>query len=314
MIDKEKINVNETDGNFGLLAAAFKYLIATWIREINCDGGNFDFDSQDSYCTFYQGVLLPSRLNEKIFPEIDKEERQVMMDVLRPNLVKTIELYETYKDLFDSLNRQSLRLSKFREKEFKDSNKSDDELNDIFIANAELKDRATYYDSSLYKEVGFLDNNFHEKIYNYCIYVLSMMDNRFSSYDKSDENFMNIYHDSFFNMGVIYHVHSNFNSLLFEDIPELKLFKVLNLQNIYPILRINDKQKFMYLIYKLSLLLPNETGDKWVAGIIKEINISKKHYASKYKAVTWSNATREQKNFAGELDILFKESIAPLVS
>jgi len=314
MMDKEKINVNETDGNFINLTNAFKLLKVTWANEINSDGANFDFDSQDIYCQLFQGVLLPSWLNEKVFPEIDKEERQIMIDELRPQLVMIIKLYETNRTLFDSLDRKKLRIDQYREKENKDSNKSDQQLDESFIAKAELKDRSEYFNSSLYKEIGFLDYNFHEKIYDFCIYSIDMIDNRFSSYDKSNENFMNVHHDSFFNMGVMHHIHSNFNSVLFDDIPELKLFKVLNLQNIYPILRIKDKQKFMYLIYKLGLLLPNETGDKWVAGIIKEINISKKHYTSKYKVVTWSSATAEQKNFAGELDTLFKDSIAPLVS
>ncbi|MFK7811208.1 MAG: hypothetical protein AB8B59_01865 [Maribacter sp.] len=309
-----EINVNATDGNFAILTSVFKMLKSTWINEINCDGANFNFDSQDIYHQLYEGVLLPSWLNEKISPEIDKEERQVMMEELRPQLVKIIELYETHRELFNGLDRRKLRLNEFREKKFRGSNKSDQELDEIFIANAELKDRSIYYNSSLYKEVGFLDNNFHEKIYDFCVYSLDMMDNSFSGYDKNEENFMNVYHESFFNMGIIHHIHRNFNKVLFESITELQLFKALNLQNIYPILKIIDKQRTLYLFSELRLILPKPVGDKWISGILKELNVSKKYYQSKYRTIKGGSATDEQKKFAGELDTLFKDNIKPLVS
>jgi hypothetical protein len=116
-------------------------------------------------------------------------------------------------------------------------------------------------------------------------------------------------------MGVVHYIHKEFNGIIFEEISELELYKTLNLKNTISYLKIRDKRKIFYLIYKMrNDLLKTEVRDQWLDGILNEISITKKYYHSQYKAVVWENSSKKEKEFADSLDTLFKTKLVSLVS
>ncbi|NIJ46531.1 hypothetical protein FHR24_003020 [Wenyingzhuangia heitensis] len=302
---KEKINVNNIDGNIVLLKKVYDDVNNYWTKEINTKGDSFDFDSQDIYCHLFKNILLKVELIEKIDPELEKEERNVLLESLKESVSTNINLYDKYISSFEKLPRQKLMIDEFRRRNYSTSDKTDHELELIFNSMAEPKLREEYFNSSLYKEIGFLKHNYHEEIYHYSLYIIEQIENNFKSYYKYNSNYLMIHHNIFFNMGIIHLIEKEYSGFLFEEITELELYKILNLQNSIKHLKIKDMQKFLYIIDRLNNLLDNKASALWLPSILKEIRITKKYYLSKYRSVAWKGSSDENKDFANKVGKLF---------
>lgn len=308
------INVNNIDGNILILTLIYRDINNLWIQEINSKGDSFDYDAQDKYQHILKQIFLNSELVEKINPEIEKEERKILLEDLTKVINKNIELYVEYVSLFKDLPRHKILLKTFRERRYSKIVIDDNSLINIFIKIKESQPRTTYFDSELYKEIGFLEHNFHEEIYHFAINTKNQINKNFEVPNNYDPNYLNIHNEIFFNMGIVYHIYSNYNKIVFDEITELEFYKTLNLQNTISYLKPKDIQKFLYIIFKLNKLLEENTREKWLIGILKEIKISREYYQSKYKAVTWKDSTAPQKKFAMDIDTLFKDKIFHLTS
>ena len=73
------MSLNSTVSSKMLPSILFRDINQHWINEINSNGDSFDFDSQDIYKHIIQQIIPITELVEKINPEIQKEERQILL-------------------------------------------------------------------------------------------------------------------------------------------------------------------------------------------------------------------------------------------
>ncbi|MFD2827613.1 hypothetical protein ACFSYG_14130 [Leeuwenhoekiella polynyae] len=310
----ENINANHIDGNILALVTIFRDINNHWIREINIEGDCFDYDSQDIYRHVLNEIFIKVELVEKINPQVQKEDRSILLEDLIKAVDNNIKLFTNHKDLFQDLPRQKLLIKEFRERKYSKSTKDDKSLYDVFTRLKETQNRKFYFNSELYESIGFLEHNFHEEIHYYALDLKRQIAGNFLEESKYDRNYLMIHDNLFFNMGVVYLIHKNYSGILFETISEIELYNVLNLQNTVQYLKIKNNEKGFYLISKLKSLIQNDLQEVWLGGILKEIGKSKKYYNSKYRTVVGSNATDDQQHFVEVLDTIFKENIKQLVS
>lgn len=314
--ENETVNVNNIDGSIVLLTCIYNDLNNLhWKKEINSNGDSFDYDSQDIYRNVLEQILLRFEIVEKISPETDKEERKVLLKDLKASTEKNIELYIKYNNFFEELPREKLRLDEFNKQKLPENNYTEQEVKDRLDQIIDLTVREKYFKTSFYNTIGFLINNYHEDIYHISVWINNLIDANFKGYKPYDTNYLKIHRQSFFNMGVVHHIHKEFNGIIFEKITEIELYKTLNLKSIISPLKIKDKRMMFYLFYKMqNELLNTEVSEQWLDGILNEINTTKKYYNSQYKAVVWEDRSEKQKEFADSLDTLFKTTLVPLAS
>jgi hypothetical protein len=98
------------------------------------------------------------------------------------------------------------------------------------------------------------------------------------------------------------------NNELFENIPEIDFYSVLNAQHTTHKLKIKAKEKIRtcYLIYKLCELLPTDEKENWLNYILSTIDISENLYLSKYKEASSQYAGRKSFDFVKKIDKIFE--------
>jgi len=314
-MDKENINVNNIDGNLVLLEKIYKDINNNWTQEVNSDGDCFDFDSQDIYRHCLEQILIPSEILEKLNQETEKYERKFLLENLQKSVKHNIFIFEKYKSIIEKLPRNLLQLNEFRKRYYPNSTKNDELLTENLIYKKEIQNREKYFKSDLYKNIGFLEHNFHEEIYSFSCYLDDLIGKNFRDFKKYDPNYFEVYNMIFFNMGIVHHIHANFCNEVFDEISEEKFYKVLNLQNTLPYLKIKNIEKFLYLIFRLNKILKKEFQEQWLNGILKEIKITKKYYYKKNKAIVWGKSPKDDyKRFFEVVDHLFNNLITPLTS
>ncbi|PQJ69631.1 hypothetical protein [Polaribacter butkevichii] len=314
--ENETVNVNNIDGSIVMLTCIYNDLNNLhWKKEINSNGDSFDYDSQDIYRHVLEQILLRFEIVEKISPETDKEERKVLLKDLKIATEKNIKLYIKYSDFFEELPREKLRLDEFNKQKLPENNYTEQEVQARLDQIIELTDREKFFRTSFYNTVGFLINNYHEDMYHISVWIKNLIEANFKGYKPYDSNYLKIHKQSFFNMGVVHHIHKEYNGIIFEKITEIELYNTLNLKNTISYLKIKDKRMIFYLFYKMQNdLLNTEVSEQWLDGILNEINTTKKYYNSQYKAVVWEDRSEKQKEFADSLDTLFKTILVPLIS
>ncbi|MDT0295183.1 hypothetical protein ACFQ3R_05060 [Mesonia ostreae] len=313
MIEKETINVNHIDGNLLNLRKIFQNTNLQWIEEINIDGDNFNYDSQDIYRQALNEILIKSEIIEKINPQTEKEERQILVEDLLKAVNENLKLFKNHRDLFSDLPRKKIIIKEYKQREFPESTKSDIEIYDNFIMFKELTLRPIYFKSELYNTVGFLEVNYHEKIYYYSLSIKKQLETKFKSSDSYDSNYLNVYNTIFLNMGVVHQIHYKFNGIAFEEISESQLYKALNLQNTVTYLKKKDSRKLFYIVHHLGELLNDQLKEIWLKAILEEMQVTKKYYSSQYKFFDWTDANEKQKGFAKEFNTFMTDKIKPLL-
>lgn len=312
MTKNKSSTANNIDGNIVLLTKVLLETNKRWIEEINSDGDIFDYDSQDIYRLLLDEIFLNSNIVEKINPEYEKESRQSLFEELVKRINENIKLFKNHSNLFYDLPRKKILTKEFKERRRPKSTSSDEDLHKNFTYLKEIQNRRIYFESNLYSEIGFLEHNYHEQIYNYCIQLKAQLERK-ADVNNYNSNYLMTSDTIFLNMGIVYHIHDKYNGILFEHISELELYKSLNLQNTIPYVKVKDTRKILYLIYKLRCIINKSDHEFWLKGILKEIGIKKSYYQSAYKAGTWDNASESLKYFVEELDSLFKKQIATII-
>ncbi|MEH6658301.1 hypothetical protein [Leeuwenhoekiella marinoflava] len=311
-----KINesdLNNIDKNINGVTKLLRVNELYWVDEINSDGATFNYDSQDSYHCLID-KLPDLKLVETIKSDVNNEVRKLLVEDLEKEVDKVIKLFRHFKSLFEELPRKKVLIDYLRLRKYTKVNKSDKKIFDDFTFQKEIRTRSTYFNSELYKDFGFLENNYHEELYNYCLYIKNIIDKDFDDNNYYDRNYLNIHDQPFFNMGVVHIIHKNYSGIVFQDLSELEFYKALNLMNTIPYIKSKNNEKLFYIIHKLREELEDTKKELWLKGILKETGKSKKYYNSKYRTVVGSNATNDQQHFVEVLDTIFKENIKQLVS
>ena len=273
-----------------------------WIKEINSDGLLFDYDSQDIYRAHLENVYSLN-YKEKIKTHSDSLFMK-LAPVELPKILKTnIDLYEKYESLFESYDRNKLQIDTYRK--LTKSIESDEELNIQIMNYTEKMNRDKYYNSSYYKDFGFLTTNFHYYIYLFNKKLLKDFENNFQDYSKYDSNYIFINKVELFSMDLIFKLHQETNNELFETIKITDFYDELNFFHSINKIKIKPKQnnKVYYVIYMLSCLLNDkELKNNWLDAILFNLELKKTSYSSKYLNIKQIDSLQD---FVNRIDNIF---------
>lgn len=281
--------------------------IVMWEKELNTSGNSFNFDSQDSYKQCIENLLMYD-FKDKVESAKGTEERTEILSIVRENLETIIKMYEKNSDFFTNLDRDGLRLKKYREKT--KSSLSDNDLTLQLYRKTELPERKAYFESDFYNETGFLNYDYHQEIYNHCKRLLKDVKSQFEDYEMYDDNYLFINDKPIFSMGIIGKLHSIVNNQFIEDISEYDFYREINI--LHTVNKIKIKEDFLYTFFYVIHCLHNNIENKslkkkWFAQILKEFKIKKATYDSKYKHITGSSANDTLKEYHNLIDSAFKQ-------
>jgi hypothetical protein len=273
---------NYIEESLASLAVVSNLTNQRWIEEINSDGQEFNYDSQDIYRVHLE-LVYSLNFNEKIksnstsfFKDLADKN---MPDILKRN----IELYESFSNIFDCYDRTKLQIEFYRK--LSKSNKNDEDLSIEIMQFTELMNREEYLKSDFYKDFGFLTTNFHYYIYQFNKRLLKDFESNFENYSKYNSDFIFVNKTEIFPMEIILKLHQVTNNELYENIKITNFYDELNFFHSVKKIKIKPKQnnKVYYVIYKLSCLINDkELKNNWLDAILYNFQLKKSNYSSKY--------------------------------
>ena len=111
-----------------------------------------------------------------------------------------------------------------------------------------------------------------------------------------------------FSMKLLSLIHEMCAGKQFEEISALDFYANMNLQPCNYKLRIKPREKIRvcYLIFLMSEKLPKQDREEWKDGILKLLDIDDNYYKSKYKDPVSYFPSDSNKNFAQEMEHIFR--------
>jgi len=116
-----------------------------WIKEINTEGTDFNYDSQDIFRTGYEKCITEWKIIEEYPPEVLSDERIKILNDLREVATDIIELYEKHKNFFRQYKREELMLSTYKTRHPHFNALSNLELKIILGIELEIPSRDQYF-------------------------------------------------------------------------------------------------------------------------------------------------------------------------
>ncbi|MEC4028659.1 hypothetical protein [Myroides odoratimimus] len=298
--------MNIVNVNLSLTMQIIDFSIKQWLNELNTDGKAFDFDSQDAYKE-YVATLLVFNFKDKIEGNKKEDQRLEILSYLKSSLKELIKIYEQNSTFFIELDREALRLKKFRE--HTSSVLTDIDLTIDLYKYTELPQRAEYFKSDFYKNVGFLNYNYHQEIYNISKRLLKDIESDFKDYEMYDNDYLFINDKPIFSMGLITKLHSVVNNQFIEDISEYDFYREINILHTVNKIKITEDflYTFMYVIHCLHNSMGNKSlKKKWLNQILKEFKIKRTTYDSKYRHIISKDSNDTLKEYANLIESVFK--------
>lgn len=298
-----------------LLKMTFKILSDTvefWIREINTEGSDFNFDSQDIYRSAYEDCVTKWKLIEEYPPEVFSALRVELIKDISDTASKIVELYEKHKNLFRQYDREKLMLDTYKKRNPHYSNCPDIALKAILGLETEILSRDKYYKSTFYKQYGFLLNDYHFELCVFCRYLQNEIKSNFKEVEPYKTFIENADLAPYFSMDLIYKVYKYCNGGQFEKLSELDFYKSINLLSLYPNLKIakSENKGAYYVLHKfMNCIRDKEVQNYWINEILHYLGKDYDNYHSKYRDVVSGNATEDDKVFADDIDKIFKSHI-----
>ncbi|MDO5638082.1 MAG: hypothetical protein Q4G18_12675 [Myroides sp.] len=281
--------------------------IIMWEQELNTSGNSFNFDSQDIYRQYLTNVFLFD-FKDRVESNKSTIDRVEKLKKLKENLELMIKIYERNSDFFIQLDRNALRLKKFRETT--KSTLSDDDLQLALYRKIEIPERKAYFKSDFYNEVGFLNYDYHYEIYIHSKKLLEDVKTNFDNYENYDNDYLFINNKPLFPMKLIGELHSFLNNLVIEDISEYDFYKEVNI--LHTINKIKISKDHIVIYYYVIHCMSNEIKDKeikkkWLSRILQEFGIKRKSYDSKYRHIASSDANETLKEYCFQIDSIFRQ-------
>lgn len=276
------MDANTIDANLLFISMIYKTTNVLWIKEINSEGSDFNFDSQDIYKTHCE-AMTNYIFKEKIAINSPSDFRRQTLNALTVYLKENMTLYEKYKDLFNGYNREKLRLDTYRN--ITKSNLSDNHLNLEIISIIEPMDRFEYKNSSIYSDFGFLSENYHQDIHIYSKKLLNDIEHDFKDYLQYTPNFLRTNKEPFFSWNVIKDLYQLIQGKIFEPIlSDYDFFREINFLHTMPKLEIISGQKnsIYFIINELSQTIKNnKRKNEWEDGMLEKFDFDKEVYSKK---------------------------------
>lgn len=293
---------NYIDECLASLAVVSNLTNQMWINEINSDGQEFNYDSQDIYRAHLE-LVYSLNFNEKIKSDSTTFFKDLADKNMPYILKRNVELYESFSNIFDSYDRTKLQIDFFRK--MSKSDKNDDELSIQIMQFTELMDREEYIKSDFYKDFGFLTTNFHYYIYQFNKKLLKDFESNFENYSKYNSEFIFVNKIELFPMEIILKIHQETNNEVFENIKITNFYDELNFFHSVKKIKIKPKQnnKVYFIIHKLSgLINDKKMKNSWIDVILHNFQLKKSHYLSKCTAVREIDSLR---GFVKNIDKIF---------
>lgn len=108
---------------------------------------------------------------------------------------------------------------------------------------------------------------------------------------------------------LVSHVFQEVNGEQFVPMNEDDFFHAINLHSNAPAIRIveGEKNRTYYILYKFWEKIDEKLRPKWLTGILEQLGIKRKIYASKYRKVVSEDASDTDKKFVESIDAVFKQ-------
>ncbi|MDR0437333.1 MAG: hypothetical protein LBH22_03400, partial [Bacteroidales bacterium] len=153
-------------------------VIAQWTKEVNTNGKEFNFDSQDCFRSIYEEITK-EKLVEEYPPEDFLEARKEHIAFLLESATDVIEFYQKHKELFSGYDREKLMIDTYRKRNLVYKDYSDNDLKIELYKYTELLPKDIYYESPFYRDYGFLLLDYHFQIYMWCRQTITTIKNNF---------------------------------------------------------------------------------------------------------------------------------------
>ena len=280
-----------------------------WIKELNTEGTDFNYDSQDVFRTGYEKCITEWKIIEEYPPEVLSDERIEILNDLREVAIEIIELYEKHKNFFRQYKREELMLNTYKSRHPHYNALSNLELKIILGIELEIPSRDQYYKSTFYDQYGFLLNDYHFEIYVFSKYLFNEIKDNFKETEKYKTFIENSDLAPYFPMGLVYSVYKLSDGILFESLSELEFYKSINLLELYSPLKIEKSaiKRAYYVLHKFSNCIKNkELKNYWINVILHRLGKDESNYSSRYRDVVSDNATDDDTLFANNVDEIFK--------
>ena len=280
-----------------------------WIKELNTEGTDFNYDSQDVFRTGYEKCITEWKIIEEYPPEVLSDERIEILNDLREVAIEIIELYEKHKNFFRQYKREELMLNTYKTRHPHYNALSNSELKIILGIELDIPSKDEYYKSTFYDQYGFLLNDYHFEIYVFSKYLFNEIKDNFKETEKYKTFIENSDLAPYFPMGLVYSVYKLSDGILFESLSELEFYKSINLLELYSPLKIEKSaiKRAYYVLHKFSNCIKNkELKNYWINVILHRLGKDESNYSSRYRDVVSDNATDDDTLFANNVDEIFK--------
>lgn len=283
-----------------------------WVKELNTEGTNFDFDSQDIFRAAYERCIAEWKIIEEYPPAVFGAERIEILTGLKETATEIVKLYEKHKKFFRQYNREQLMLDTYRSRHPEYYSETNVMLKNYLGMDMEIPGRDAYYKSTFYSQFGFILNDYHFEIYVFCKYLLNEINNNF----KSDERYKSFIDNSalapYFSMGIVFEVYKLGNGVIFENMTELEFYKSINLMQLNSNLKIEKSsiKRAYYVLHKFSSCIKDkEVRNNWISVILHKLDKDESNYYSRYRDVESKNATDADKFFSDNVNEMFKNYV-----
>lgn len=279
-------------------------LIKIWKKDLV--GLSFDFESQNVNRDFLN-LLIHTDFKDLFPSKIESSRRKEILIWLIESTSEIIEIYEKYSHVFKKFDRDGLRLEKYRHST--KSTLSDYDLRMSLLKKIELYNRKDYFESDLYKNIGFLDQDFHQEIYLHSKLLLRDLKNNLENYEQYDTDKFFVNDKPIFPMIIIAKIHEISNGIVYNEILENDFYNEINYLHSINKIKICKDQKiyFFYIIHLLSETLDKKMKEKWLNFILKDFQIPMDYYKSKYRQLASGSSSKNSKIFATDLENIFLE-------
>ena len=260
----------------------------------------------NSLCREIQRFIQLVSENKQTFESIDIKKMYTKIatqydDQINRQLFFTQEAWREYKKVDNSLDTIG-----FKEHGQQEEKLLWEEHNDLKKRyNAEKQILSNLYDQkkeAVNRAQNYLDNKFR---------ALLSLSQKFSDILEKymPKNKATVQKGAYFDMALVSAIHKKCNGEQFENISELDLYAVLNLlpSSEELIIKNGERNRIYYLIHKLYERLPKENNQAWRTAILQSLQLDERIYQSKYRMAKSKDTTPELKEFADNLDELFKE-------
>jgi hypothetical protein len=213
------------------------------------------------------------------------------------------ELYGSYESASWNKDIEKIRTIEHRIEKLKPLyDKEKKGLDELYIRKNTLQKEMANFSANLFKDICSLGKSYIDILDSYLQkedLAIANGNNDLPALNQRDII-------KYFDMGLIAKVHAVCNKNQFVDVDGIVFFKFFNLQVNYGV-KIKDQEKIRvyYLLHKMSGCLEGDSRKNWLECILKNLEIKRNDYNSKYRHCVSDIPGTKNAKFAKNLDVLF---------